>query len=229
LKATKIAKYGSLYFTLGIVIVLTVLFFTYTPFQDSMKELWDALMSGNQQEISSVIKSFGAWGIAAIILIIILQMFLVVIPSWLPMIAAALVYGTFSSILISSTGVFLASTIGYSLGLGLSENALHKFISDKTFDKLNYWVSHYGFWSIVLFRVSPFLSNDAISVLAGGLKMNYLKFISATMIGIVPLATAIAFFASDIQTLKTGLYWIGGAGIVFYAIFVFIDHRKRKG
>lgn len=229
MKATKIAKYGSLYFTLGIVIVLTVLFFTYTPFQDSMKELWDALMSGNQQEISSVIKSFGAWGIAAIILIIILQMFLVVIPSWLPMIAAALVYGTFSSILISSTGVFLASTIGYSLGLGLSENALHKFISDKTFDKLNYWVSHYGFWSIVLFRVSPFLSNDAISVLAGGLKMNYLKFISATMIGIVPLATAIAFFASDIQTLKTGLYWIGGAGIVFYAIFVFIDHRKRKG
>jgi len=229
LKATKIAKYGSLYFTLGIVIVLTVLFFTYTPFQDSMKELWDALMSGNQQEISSVIKSFGAWGIAAIILIIILQMFLVVIPSWLPMIAAALVYGTFSSILISSTGVFLASTIGYSLGLGLSENALHKFISDKTFDKLNYWVSHYGFWSIVLFRVSPFLSNDAISVLAGGLKMNYLKFITATMIGIVPLATAIAFFASDIQTLKTGLYWIGGAGIVFYGIFVFIDHRKRKG
>lgn len=229
MKATKIAKYGSLYFTLGIVIILTVLFFTDTPFQNSMKELWDALMSGNQQNISSVIKSFGAWGIAAIILIIILQMFLVVIPSWLPMIAAALVYGTFSSILISSTGVFLASTIGYSLGLGLSENALHKFISDKTFDKLNYWVSHYGFWSIVLFRVSPFLSNDAISVLAGGLKMNYLKFITATMIGIVPLATAIAFFASDIQTLKTGLYWIGGAGIVFYGIFVFIDHRKRKG
>jgi len=83
--------------------------------------------------------------------------------------------------------------------------------------------------SIVLFRVSPFLSNDAISVLAGGLKMNYIKFITATMIGIVPLATAIAFFASDIETLKTGLYWIGGAGIVFYGIFVFIDHKKRKG
>lgn len=229
MKATKIAKYGSLYFTLAIVLVLVGLFFIYPPFQDSMKELWNALMSGNQQEISSVIKSFGAWGIAAIILIIILQMFLVVIPSWLPMIAAALVYGTFSSILISSTGVFLASTIGYSLGLGLSENALHKFISDKTFDKLNYWVSHYGFLSIVLFRVSPFLSNDAISVLAGGLKMNYIKFITATMIGIVPLATAIAFFASDIETLKTGLYWIGGAGIVFYGIFVFIDHKKRRG
>jgi uncharacterized membrane protein YdjX (TVP38/TMEM64 family) len=229
LKATKIAKYSSLYFTLALIISLVILYFTYPAFQDAINELWKVLKSGDQDKISSTIQGFGAWGVVAIILIIILQMFLVVFPSWLPMIAAALVYGTFSSILISSTGVFLASTIGYSLGLGVSENALHKFISDKTFDKLNYWVSHYGFWSIVLFRVSPFLSNDAISVLAGGLKMNYIKFITATMIGIVPLATAIAFFASDIETLKTGLYWIGGAGILFYGIFVFIDHRKRKG
>ncbi|TXK79387.1 TVP38/TMEM64 family protein [Mesonia sp. K4-1] len=229
MKATKIAKYSSLYFTLALIISLVILYFTYPAFQDAINELWKVLKSGDQDKISSTIQGFGAWGVVAIILIIILQMFLVVFPSWLPMIAAALVYGTFSSILISSTGVFLASTIGYSLGLGVSENALHKFISDKTFDKLNYWVSHYGFWSIVLFRVSPFLSNDAISVLAGGLKMNYIKFITATMIGIVPLATAIAFFASDIETLKTGLYWIGGAGILFYGIFVFIDHRKRKG
>ena len=205
MKAAKIAKYSSLYFTLALIISLVILYFTYPAFQDAINELWKVLKSGDQDKISSTIQGFGAWGVVAIILIIILQMFLVVFPSWLPMIAAALVYGTFSSILISSTGVFLASTIGYSLGLGVSENALHKFISDKTFDKLNYWVSHYGFWSIFLFRVSPFLSNDAISVLAGGLKMNYIKFITATMIGIVPLATAIAFFASDIETLKTGL------------------------
>jgi len=228
LKAAKIAKYGSLYFTLAIILSLVVLYFVHNPFQDAMQELWQALLSKDQKEISSVIKGFGAWGIVAIILIIILQMFLVIFPSWLPMIAAALVYGTFPSILISSTGVFLASTIGYSLGLGVSEKALHKLISDKTFDKLKYWVSNYGFWSIVLFRISPFLSNDAISILAGGLKMKYIRFITATMIGIVPLATAIAFFASDIKTLKTGLYWIGGAGVVIYAVFVFIDHRKRK-
>lgn len=228
MKAANIAKYSSLYFTLALVIALVILYFTYPDFQDAMDELWKALKSGEQQQISSTIKSFGAWGVAAIILIIVLQMFLVIFPSWLPMIAAALVYGTIPSILISSAGVFLASTIGYSIGIGVSENALHKFISDNTFKKLKYWVSNYGFWSIVIFRISPFLSNDAISVLAGGVRMNYVKFITATMIGIVPLATAIAFFANDIETLKTGLYWIGGAGIVIYAIFIYIDHKKRK-
>jgi hypothetical protein len=58
--------------------------------------------------------------------------------------------------------------------------------------------------------------------------MNYLKFISATMLGIVPLATAIALFAENIETLKTGLYWIGGAGIVIYAVFVYIDHQTKQ-
>ena len=228
LKAANIAKNSSLYFTLTLVVSLVILYFVYPDFQDAMNDLWKALTSGEQEQISSTIKSFGGWGIAAIILIIVLQMFLVIFPSWLPMIAAALVYGTIPSILISSAGVFLASTIGYSIGIGVSEKALHKFISDKAFDKLKYWVGNYGFWSIVLFRISPFLSNDAISVLAGGVKMNYLKFISATMIGIVPLATAIALFAENIETLKTGLYWIGGAGIVIYAVFVYIDHQKRK-
>jgi len=144
------------------------------------------------------------------------------------MIVAALVYGIWPSILISSTGVFLASTLGYFIGIQISENALQKFISKKIYEKLEYWVSNYGFWSVVLFRISPFLSNDAISIIAGGLQMKYVKFISATMLGIIPLATAIAFFAQDIDTLKTGMYWIGGAGVLFYVVFVIIDHKKRK-
>jgi len=58
--------------------------------------------------------------------------------------------------------------------------------------------------------------------------MKYLRFISATMIGIIPLATAIALFAENISTLKNGLYWIGGGGVIIYAIFVYVDHKKRK-
>ncbi|PSJ15995.1 VTT domain-containing protein [Nitrosomonas supralitoralis] len=41
--------------------------------------------------------------------------------------------------------------------------------------KTDHWVSCYGFWAVVLFRISPFLSNDAISFIAGALNMNYRK------------------------------------------------------
>ncbi|TQD39048.1 TVP38/TMEM64 family protein [Haloflavibacter putidus] len=228
MKASNIAKYSSLFFTIGLLLILTILYFVLPEFQSSVKELWDALLTGEQERISEVVKGFGAWGVVALILLMVFQMFLVIFPSWLPMIIAALVYGFFPSILISSAGVFLASTIGYSIGHGISESALERFIKEKTFKKLKFWVSNYGFWSVVLFRVSPFLSNDAISILAGGLQMRYLKFITATMLGIIPLATGVAYFAHDIDQLKSGLYWIGGAGILIYAAFVYIDYRKRK-
>ncbi|MDT0295022.1 TVP38/TMEM64 family protein [Mesonia ostreae] len=224
----KLIKNSSLIITAAIFAVLILLYFFYPNFQQGFNEFWEVLMTGNEEKIANEIKSYGAYGIAIIILFIILQMFLIIFPSWLPMIVAALVYGIWPSILISSTGVFLASTLGYFIGIQLNENALQKFISEKIYKKLEYWVSNYGFWSVVLFRISPFLSNDAISIIAGGLQMKYVKFISATMLGIIPLATAIAFFAQDINTLKTGMYWIGGAGVLFYVAFVIIDHKKRK-
>tara|TARA_B000000441_G_C21666982_1_gene304865 strand:- start:1 stop:243 length:243 start_codon:yes stop_codon:yes gene_type:complete len=80
LKAANIAKYSSLYFTLTLVVGLVILYFVYPDFQNAMNDLWEALKSGEQQQISSTIKSFGGWGIAAIILIIVLQMFLVIFP-----------------------------------------------------------------------------------------------------------------------------------------------------
>lgn len=228
MKKQKLIKNGSLILTGGLLAVLILFYFLNSGFQQGVNVFWEVLMTGNQQKIATEIKSYGTYGIAIIILFIILQMFLIVIPSWLPMIVAALVYGIWPSILISSTGVFLASTLGYFIGNQISENALQKFISKKIYEKLEFWVSNYGFWSVVLFRISPFLSNDAISIIAGGLQMKYVRFISATMLGIIPLATAIGFFAQDIETLKTGMYWIGGAGVLFYVVFVIIDHKKRK-
>ena len=228
MKKKNLIKYTSFILTGLIIIGFAIAYFVSTTFQQSVNEFWNVMWSGDQQKISNKVDDFGIWGAVVIILLIVLQMFLVVFPSWLPMIVAALVYGTIPSILISSTGVFLASSIGFFIGSEISENSLQKFIKKKTFDQLDYWISNYGFWSIVIFRISPFLSNDAISVIAGGLKMNYFRFISATMIGIIPLATAIALFANDINTLKTGLYWLGGAGVLIYGIFIYIDHKKRK-
>jgi len=50
----------------------------------------------------------------------------------------------------------------------------------------------YGFWAIIVTRVNPFLSNDAISFVGGLLRMGYWKFIAAALVGIAPLTSFIA-------------------------------------
>ena len=212
----------------AILAALIIFYFAHQPFQQFINETWNILWSEDKDRISAHFESFGFWGPIAIIIVMILQIFLVIFPSWLPMIVAVLAYGFWGGALISITGVFCASSIAFYMGKWLGEDHLEKIMGKSKNKQVEYWVSEYGFWTIAIFRISPFLSNDAISIIAGMLSMKYRKFIFATLTGITPLAFAIAYFAQDIDKLKNGLYWIGGAGILIYGIYVFIDYRKRK-
>jgi uncharacterized membrane protein YdjX (TVP38/TMEM64 family) len=212
----------------GLFIILVVLGYFFIPaFGSFVRDSWQVLTQADQEHINQYLKDFGVWGPLVLILLFTIQMFLIVVPSWLPIIAAVIIYGFWQGILISLTGIILASSLGFYIGINLGGTVLDKLIDEKKLAKLDYWITNYGFWSIVLFRISPFLSNDAISFAAGMLKFGYRKFISATLIGITPLIIAIAYFAKDTETLKIGMYYIGGAGLLLYGIFVYIDHSKR--
>ncbi|MCP9201038.1 TVP38/TMEM64 family protein [Gramella sp. GC03-9] len=212
----------------SIILGLLAIYFFHPPFKEFIDHTWDILWSEDEERISAYFKDFGVWGPIAIILIMILQIFLVVFPSWLPMIVAVLAYGFWGGAFISIAGVFCASSIAFYLGKWLGEDHLEKVMGKSKNKKAERWISEYGFWTIAIFRISPFLSNDAISIIAGMLSMTYRKFILATLTGIVPLSFAIAYFGQDTDTLKNGLYWIGGGGILIYGIYVYIDYRKRK-
>ncbi len=184
-------------------------------------------MENNRERTKEYFKQFGVWGPVAIVFLIILQMFLIIFPSWLQIIIAVVAYGFWIGILISLVGVVIASTIGYFIGIKLKGAFLNKIMGEEKMEKMDFWISNYAFGSVVLFRISPFLSNDAISFIAGMLDMKYKKFMYATLAGMVPLSLAVGYFSEDISTLENGLYWIGGIGLVAYVIYIYIDYRKR--
>ncbi len=137
-------------------------------------------------------------------------------------------YGFWWGSLISITGVILASYIGFFIGEKLKGVFLTRLFGEDTLKKMDFWIGNYGFGSVILFRISPFLSNDSISFIAGMLGMDLKKFIYATLCGMVPLTLAIAYFSEDPSKLKDGLYWIGGVGLVAYAIYILLDYKKRR-
>lgn len=185
-------------------------------------------MSEDHERIRAYFENFGAWGPIAIILFIILQMFLIVFPSWLPIIVAVLAYGFWAGVAINLIGVGVASTLGYFIGDKLESTVFRSFMSKKKSQKMKYWIHNYSFITVVLFRVSPFFSNDGISFIAGIFGMNYRRFMTATYAGMIPLSLAVGYFSQDIERLENGLYWIGGVGFVLYVVYIYLDHKKRK-
>lgn len=225
--ATKSTPYPLL-ITLAFLALLIVLYALSPELQEDAKQAYAYAKAGDRTALAQWFKQFGLWGPVGIVLLMVVQMFLIVFPSWLPMIVASIGYGPVWGTLIAIVAVACASTIGYILGRSLSQPLINRVVGEKQERKLEDLVQRYGFGIVVLFRLSPLLSTDAISLVAGALRMSYWRYILATLMGITPLAIAIAYFSQDLERLKQGLYWLGGAGLLLYAIYVWLDLQRQK-
>lgn len=216
-----------LYISAGILVSLVTLYFAVPGVKSFLNEAYSVLTSQNEDRISRWVEQLGFWGPLLIIVGMIVQMFLIIVPSPLLMLVSVLAYGKIWGVLISVTAVLVASSIGYLLGSLLGEVSVEKVIGEKKKRKLESFVERFGVWAIILFRLIPFLSNDAISFVGGLLGMRYIKFITATAIGIAPLAILIAYFGENNHRLKNGLIWIAAIGIVFFIGYYFYQKRQR--
>lgn len=216
-----------LYISLAIVAALVLSYFFIPQVQEFLSNGWDVLTSGDEQRTRNWVSQFGWFGPLIIVITMILQMFLIVIPTPLLMVVTILAYGPILGAIILFIAVFLASSIGYFIGRYFGPVIVEKLIGYKTEKKISNFIDDYGFWTVIVVRLSPFLSNDAISFVGGVLKMGYWKFIGATMIGISPLIIFIAYLGGDYERLKTGLIWTSIISLVLFVVFVWWDKKVR--
>ena len=213
--------------SLGIVATLVLLYFAVPDVKNFFKEAFNILTSGNNQRISNWVDELDFWGPLFIVLAMVIQMFLIVIPSPLLMLVSVLAYGPWLGTLISVTAIFTASTVGYIVGKYLGKVTIARIVGNKKEKQIEFYVEKYGFWAVIITRLAPFLSNDAISFVGGILRMGYWKFIGATLAGILPLAVLIGYLGENWERLKTGLIWVSAISIVLFVGYVIYDRKKN--
>lgn len=216
------------YISFSFIGIIVALYFLNADFQNIIKEAWHVLTSGEQHKISEWVSQFGFWGPVFIILFMVVQMFLVVVNVVALMVVAVLAYGPVWGSVISVAGIFVASTIGYWLGRAVGPATVNKLLGGKTGEKVKEQVERYGLWAVVIARISPMISNDAISIVAGLMCMPYLRFMAATAAGIIPLTILIAYLGENIDRLKTGLIIVSVIGILMLVGFYVYDHWYKK-
>ena len=214
--------------SLVLVGVLVGCYFLWPTFQNEINEAYAVLTSDDQEKIRKWVSQFGFWGPVVIIVIMIFQMFLFVIPSILIMVVTVLAYGPFWGSVLAIVGVLTASSIGYAIGSYLGPVTVRRLVGHQTEKKVARYVEDYGLWAAVIARLSPVLSNDATSFVGGLLQMGYLKFIGATLLGILPLTIGIAYLGKDIDRLERGLIWISGISLAGFIAYIVYDRRLRS-
>lgn len=189
---------------------------------------WAVLTSDNEERIKSWVGGFGWFGPVLLILAMVAQMFLLVVPTILLMVVSVLAYGPVWGSAIIFASVLAASSVGYFIGSYFGDAIVTSIIGKKSEKKVEGFLDDYGFWAIIVTRINPFLSNDAISFVGGLLRMGYWKFIGATMVGIAPLTLFIAIMGKSTDSLKTGLLWGSLVSLVVFGIYIWWDRRRKQ-
>ncbi|WP_203295247.1 TVP38/TMEM64 family protein [Luteirhabdus pelagi] len=217
-----------LYLSGALIIGLVASYFIFPSVSDFFDEAWQVLTSGDEQRVNEWISGFGWLGPIVLVLAMVAQMFLIIVPTVVLMVVSILAYGPIWGSLLVLVAVFAASSVGYAIGNYFGEALIENVIGRKTESKIEDFLENYGFWAIVITRINPFLSNDAISFVAGILGMGYWRFIAATLVGIAPLTFLIAILGETTDSLKNGLLWGSGISLVIFLAYVYWDKKRKK-
>lgn len=229
IETTSVKKSKAPLIVSGIIIAaLIAAYFLIPEVRDFFINAWDVLTSNDEERITEWVSQFGWMGPTMLILAMVAQMFLIVIPSVALMVVSILAYGPFFGSLIIFAAIFSASSVGYFIGRYFGPVIVQKLIGSKNENKIEDFINDYGFWAVIVTRINPFLSNDAISFVGGILKMGYWRFIGATLVGIAPLTIFIAIIGKSTDGLKTGLLWGSIVSLFIFILYVWWDNKKRK-
>lgn len=213
----------------AIVVVLALVYLLVPGFRAFAKEAFDVISSGELQRVREWLQGFGPWSLAVIIGILIIQPLLLVVPSVLMMVVAVLAYGSVWGGLLALVGSTLAALVGYAVGWALNPVTVDRILGEDTEDRIERYMERYGFWAVAIFRVSPILSTDAISVVAGLLEMNLWRYTAATVLGFLPLAGTIAILGGRLDQMESVLIWGSVASLVLLVAWIAYNEFRKRG
>ncbi|WP_339712153.1 TVP38/TMEM64 family protein [uncultured Kriegella sp.] len=216
-----------LFLSIALLVTVIICYYSVPAVHDFLSSAWNVLTSDDEDKIRTWVSGFGWLGPIVLILAMVLQMFLIVVPTIVLMVVSILAYGPIWGSIVIFASVFAASSVGYAIGSYLGKDTVERLIGHKSEKKVSDFLDDYGFWAVIITRINPFLSNDAISFVGGILRMGYWKFIGATLVGITPLVIFIAILGKNTDSLKTGLLWGSGISLLLFGIYIWWDKRKK--
>ena len=215
--------------TSACVIATAVIAYVALPgFRGFVDEMLAVVTSDDPDRAQHWVAQYGWKGPVLIVGLMTVQMFLIVVPSWLLMVISVLVYGKVWGTVISLVAVVIASSVGYAVGAALGEQSIHRLLGSRRERRVRVEACRYGVWAVFAARLSPLFSNDAISLVGGLLRMGYLRFIVATIAGLLPLTLLIAAFGRDAGTMKRGLVWLSVLSLLGLAAKIWYDKKRAK-
>ena len=191
------------------------------------------LGSANVDAVIEYIRSFGAWAMAFSFCLMVFSSVIAPLPAFMITLSNAAIFGWWQGAILSWSSAMVGAALCFFLSRGLGRDVVEKFAGKGALASVEDYFQKYGTKTILVCRLLPFVSFDAVSYFAGLTPMKFLPFFIATGIGQTP-ATIVYSYVGGMLTggariMMTGLLCLFAISILVTIIKqIYTDYQAKK-
>jgi uncharacterized membrane protein YdjX (TVP38/TMEM64 family) len=177
------------------------------------------------QAVERTIESWGMWGVAGSILLMVLHSF-VPFPAEMVAMANGMLYGPFWGTVITWSGAMLGAFLAFGVARWLGRPFVRAMVAKRHHEQLDEWVARQGGGVLFLSRFVPVISFNLINYAAGLTAISWWTFTWATGLGILPLTFLMVLIGNGLWSDDgTAWLWLLLAGLCGWLIWWTLSRR----
>ncbi len=186
------------------------------------------VLHGRFHALHAYVRSLGAGGFA-LLFGLMLAHAVVLYPSEIVTATTAYVYGFAPGLGFVVLGWLVAALLSYALGRSVGRPLLRSLLG-RRFVRLEDGIDRGGSALLLSGRLIPIVPFALVGYAAGATHVSIWRFSWTTVVGYLPLTTAVAYLGSQAQTLSTAdpFVWIAAAGLIAILVAERVAHRRRR-
>ena len=207
-----------------VLILLCLTYFLVPAVKNYVNEISAVLGSANVDAVVEFIRSYGPYAMIVSFLLMVFQSVLAPLPAFLITFANAAIFGWWQGAILSWTSAMAGAVLCFYIARALGRYTVEKYAGRGALASVEGYFEKYGSRTILICRLLPFVSFDAVSYFAGLTPIKFLPFLVATGIGQLP-ATIIYSYVGGMLT--GGVKYFVTALLCIFALSIAVMIIKR--
>lgn len=220
-------------YILAVLVILCLVYFLVPPVNAYVNQVASVLGSANVEAVVEFIRSYGAYAMAFSFALMVFQSVIAPLPAFLITFANAAIFGWWQGAILSWTSSMAGAALCFYLARALGRDTVEKYAGKGALASVEGYFEKYGSRTILVCRLLPFVSFDAISYFAGLTPIKFWPFFIATGLGQLP-ATIIYSYVGGMLTggvkyFVTALLCIFSLGILVMIVRrIYMERQEKK-
>ena len=199
-----------------VIALVLVIYLAVPAVNSSVNQAMAVLGSANLDAVAAYIRSFGAYAMVFSFVLMVFSSLIAPLPAFMITLSNAAIFGWWQGAVLSWSSAMVGSALCFFLARGLGRDVVEKFAGKGALAGVEEYFQKYGTKTILVCRLLPFVSFDAVSYFAGLTQLRLREWL--TIVAVARIPSVIGSTCSG-GAAGSGQYGLAAAVLVLTALF----------